>query len=179
MICPSTGVQILSPTSSSPLAIPIKKGEKTLRGSLHSVRGSISSDLEKLVYWLSVYLGLLFASITVVFTIFLFKTLVQCALNCFNLYSIYLCLSLCFCSIFFLLLDIANMSWVLHTCALSRIVPRYIYFVYFALVVWLDMQVIFNECFFSTCPDEHFSVICSLESFFNDCHCMIKICLHV
>ena len=70
--------------------------EKNLRGSLHSVRGSISSDLEKLVYWLSVYLGLLFASITVVFTIFLFKTLVQCALNCFNLYSIYLCLSLCF-----------------------------------------------------------------------------------
>ena len=78
-------VQTPSPPSSSPLAILIKKGEKILRGSLHSVRGSISSDLETLVYWLSVYLGLLFAFITIVFTIFLFKTSVQCAINCFNL----------------------------------------------------------------------------------------------
>ena len=66
-------VQTPSPPSSSPLDIPIKKGEKILRESLHSVRGSIGSDLETLVYWLSVYLGLLFAFITVVFTIFLFK----------------------------------------------------------------------------------------------------------
>ena len=110
MIYPSTRVQTPSLTSSSPLAIPVKKGEKILRGSLHSVRGSIVSDLETLVYWLSVYLGLLFASITAVFTVFLFKTSIQCALNCFNLYLVYLCLSLCFCSIFFVLLDIANMA---------------------------------------------------------------------
>ena len=103
-------VQTPSLPNSSPLAIPVKKGEKILRGSLNSVRGSIGSNLETLVYWLSVYLGLLFASITAVFTVFLFKTSVQFALNCFNLYSVYLCLSLCFCSIFFVLLDIANMS---------------------------------------------------------------------
>ena len=29
----------------------------------------------------------------------------------------------------------------------GRIVPRCIYFVYFALVVWLDMQVIISDCF--------------------------------
>ena len=81
----STVVQTPSLPSSSPLDIPIKKGEKILRESLHSVRGSIGSDLETLVYWLSIYLGLLFAFITIVFTIFLFKTSVQCALNFFNL----------------------------------------------------------------------------------------------
>ena len=32
--------------------------ERELRKSLHSVRGSIGSNLETLVYWLSVYLGL-------------------------------------------------------------------------------------------------------------------------
>ena len=42
-------IQISSPPSSSPLAIPVKKGEKILRESLHSVRGSIGSDLETLV----------------------------------------------------------------------------------------------------------------------------------
>ena len=26
-----------------------------------------------------------------------------------------------------------------------------------------------------TCPDEHLLVICSLESFFNDCPCLIKL----
>ena len=51
-----------------------------------------------------------FASIIVVFTVFLFKTSVQFALKCFSLYSVCLCLSLCFYSIFFVLLDIANMS---------------------------------------------------------------------
>ena len=80
--------------------------------------------------------------------LFLFKTLVQFAFKCFSLYLVCFCLSLCFCSIFFVLLDIVNMSWVLHTCALSRIVPRCIYFVYFALVVWLDMQVIISVCYF-------------------------------
>ena len=53
-------VQTPSPTSSSPLAISVKKGKKILRGSLHSVKGSIGSDLETLVYWLLVYLGLFF-----------------------------------------------------------------------------------------------------------------------
>ena len=81
-----------------------------MRGSLHSVRGSIGSDLETLVYWLSIYFGLFFVSITAVFTIFLFKTSIQFALKCFSLYSVCLCLSLCFCSIFFVLLDIANIS---------------------------------------------------------------------
>ena len=71
MTYPSTMVQTPSPTSSNPLAILVKKGEKILRGSLHSVRGSIGSDLETSVYWLSVYLGLFFfSSITTVFTIF-------------------------------------------------------------------------------------------------------------
>ena len=49
MICLSTMVQTSSPTSSSPLAIPIKKGEKFLKGSLHSVRGSIDLGLETMV----------------------------------------------------------------------------------------------------------------------------------
>ena len=70
MTYPSTMVQTPSPTSSSLLAIPVKKGEKILKGSLHSVRGSIGSDLETLVYWLSIYFGLFFVSITAVFTIF-------------------------------------------------------------------------------------------------------------
>ena len=34
-----------------------------------------------------------------------------------------------------------------HLCP-GRIVFRCIYFVYFALVVWLDMQVIISDCFF-------------------------------
>ena len=34
-----------------------------------------------------------------------------------------------------------------HLCP-RRIVPRCIYFVYFALVKWLDMQVIISDCFF-------------------------------
>ena len=63
-------VQTPSLPSSSPLAIVFKKGEKILRGSFHNVRGSIGSDLETLVYWLLVYLGLLFASTIAVFTLF-------------------------------------------------------------------------------------------------------------
>ena len=148
MTYPSTMVQTLSPTSSSPLAIPVKKGKKILRGSLHSVKGSIGSDLETLVYWLLVYLGLFFCFYNCCVYYFLFKTSVQFAFKCFSLYSVCLCLSLCFCSIFFVLLDIANMSWVLYTFALSWIILRCIYFVYFALVVWLDMQVIISNCYF-------------------------------
>ena len=34
-----------------------------------------------------------------------------------------------------------------HLCP-SRIVPRCLYFVYFALVVWLDMQIIMSDCFY-------------------------------
>ena len=30
-----------------------------------------------------------------------------------------------------------------------------------------------------TCPDEHLLVICSLESFFNDCPCLIKLCINI
>ena len=70
MTYPLTMVQTLSLPSSRPLAIPVKKGEKILRGSLHSVRGCIGSNLETLVYWLSIYFGLFFVSITAVFTIF-------------------------------------------------------------------------------------------------------------
>ena len=36
--------------------------------------------------------------------------------------------------------------FILYLCP-SRIVPRCIYFMYFALVVWLDMQVIISDCF--------------------------------
>ena len=80
--------------------------------------------------------------------LFLFKTSAHVLVN-FIVYLVYcaLWLSQCLCSILFVLLDIAKMSWVLHTYALSRIVPRCIYFVYFALVVWLDMQVIISDCF--------------------------------
>ena len=49
MIYPSTRVQTSSPTSSSPLAISVKKEEKFLKGSLHIVRGSISLGLETMV----------------------------------------------------------------------------------------------------------------------------------
>ena len=145
MTYPSTMVQNPSLTSSSPLAIPVKKGEKIFRRSLYSVRGSIGSDLETLVISL---FGFIFYFYNYCFYCFLFKTSVQFDLKCFNLYSVCLCLSLCFCSIFFVLLDIANMFWVLHTCALSRIIPRCIYFVYFALIMWLDMQVIISDCYF-------------------------------
>ena len=77
---------------------------------MHSVKGSIGSDLETLVYWLSVYLGLFFLLLSLLFLLFLFKTSVQFALKYFSLYSGHLCLSLCFCSIFFVLLYIAKMS---------------------------------------------------------------------
>ena len=30
-----------------------------------------------------------------------------------------------------------------------------------------------------TCPDEHLLVICSLESFFNVCPCLIKFCVYM
>ena len=72
MTYPSSMVQTSSPTSSSPLAILVIKGEKILRRSLHCVRGSISLDLETLVYWLSVFLGLFFASIKLLFLLFFF-----------------------------------------------------------------------------------------------------------
>ena len=82
--------QTPSPTSSSPLAIPVKKGAKILKGSFHSVRGSIGSDLETLVYWLSVYLGLFFASITVVFNVFCLKLQYNLLLNV-SIYTQYVC----------------------------------------------------------------------------------------
>ena len=62
-------VQNPSLTSSSPLAIPVKKGEKIFRRSLYSVRGSIGSDLETLVIGLFGFI--FFASIIAVFTVFL------------------------------------------------------------------------------------------------------------
>ena len=83
-------VQTPSSTNSSPLVISVKKGEKILRGSLHSVRGSIGSDLETLVYWLSVYLGLFFASITVVFNVFCLKLQYNLLLNV-SVYTQYVC----------------------------------------------------------------------------------------
>ena len=86
-------VQTPSPTSSSPLAILVKKGEKILRGSLHSVRGSIGSDIETLVYWLLVYLGLFFASITAIFTIFCLKLQYNLLLNV-SVYTQYVCVYL-------------------------------------------------------------------------------------
>ena len=86
----STMIQTLSPPSSSPLAISVKKGEKILRGSLHSVRGSIGSDIETLVYWLLVYLGLFFASITVVFNVFCLKLQYNLLLNV-SIYTQYVC----------------------------------------------------------------------------------------
>ena len=92
--------------------------------------------------------GFIFCFYNCCFYYFLSKTSVKFALKCFSLYLLCFFLSLCFCSIFFVLLDIVNMSWVFHTCALSRIVPRCIYFVYFALVVWLDMPVIISDCYF-------------------------------
>ena len=49
MIYSLTRVQTSSSTSSSPLAISVKKGEKFLKGSLHSVRGSIDLGLETMV----------------------------------------------------------------------------------------------------------------------------------
>ena len=63
-------VQTPSLPSSSPLAILVKKGEKILRGSLHSVKGSIGLDFETLVYWLLVYLGLFFLLLSHLFLLF-------------------------------------------------------------------------------------------------------------
>ena len=64
-------VQTSSPTSSSLLAIPVKKGEKILRGNLHSVRGSIGLDSKTLVLLVIGLFGFIFfASITADFTIF-------------------------------------------------------------------------------------------------------------
>ena len=86
-------IQIPSPPSSSPLAIPVKKGEKILRGSLHSVRGSIGSDLETLVIGSqAVYLCLIFSFYNYWFMfmllLFLFKTSAHVLVN-FSVYSIY------------------------------------------------------------------------------------------
>ena len=79
----------------------------------------------------------------------LFKTSEHVVLVNFSVYSVYfVCDYLnAFVAFFLVLIDMAKMSWVLHTCALSRIVPGCIYFVYVALVVWLDMQVIISDCF--------------------------------
>ena len=64
------------------------------------------------------------------------------------LYSVCLCLSQCLCSIFSVLLRYCQ--YVLSTSHLcpGRIVPRCIFFMYFALVVWLDMQVIISDFLF-------------------------------
>ena len=71
MIYPSTMVQTSSPTSSSLLAILVKKGEKILRGNLHSVRGSIGLDSKTLVLLVIGLFGFIFfASITADFTVF-------------------------------------------------------------------------------------------------------------
>ena len=44
----------------------------------------------------------------------------------------------------------------------------------------LDMQLILvSDLHCIACLDEHLLDKCSLQSFFNDCSCMIKICLHV
>ena len=86
MICPSTRVQTPSPTSSNLLAIPIKKGEKILRGSLHNVRGSIGLGLETLVN----------RRITFVYFVYNFSTLVLLFSLIFSIFVFTLLL----CSIF-------------------------------------------------------------------------------
>ena len=85
-------VQTPSLPNSSPLAIPVKKGEKILKGSLHSVRGSIGSNLETLVYWLSVYLSF-FIFLAAIFTVFCLKLQYNLLLN-ISVYTLFNCVYL-------------------------------------------------------------------------------------
>ena len=95
MICPSARVQTSSPTNSSPLAIPIKTGEKILRGSLHSVRGSLGLGLETLVHRRITIVYFTFYDCWFMFLLLLFITSVLCFYYSV-LYLVCLCLSQCF-----------------------------------------------------------------------------------
>ena len=91
-------VQTLSRTSSSSFGHSGQKGgenfEGELRKSLHSVRGSISLDLETLVIGLQVvYLCLIFSFYNYwfmfMFLLLLFKTSAHVVLVNFSVYSVY------------------------------------------------------------------------------------------
>ena len=104
------------------LAIPIKKGEKILRGSLHSVRGSIGLGLETLVIgsqvvYFCLFLAFITAGLCLYFYCYCLKLQYTFLLLIQSLYSMFVTISI-LCSIFLVLLDIDNMSWVLHTYAL-------------------------------------------------------------
>ena len=106
------------------LAIPIKKGEKILRGNLHSVRGSIGLGLETLVIGSQVvYFCLFLAFITAGLCLYFYCYCLKLQYTLLLLIQSYiqylsLWLSQSFVAFFLVLLDIDNMSWVLHTCAL-------------------------------------------------------------
>ena len=99
MICPSTRVQTPSPTSSNLLAIPIKKGEKILRGSLHNVRGSIGLGLETLVNRRITFVYFSIYDCWFMFLLLLFIILVLWFYYSV-LYLVYLCLPYCFVAFF-------------------------------------------------------------------------------
>ena len=114
MIYPWTRDQIQSSINSSLFGHSGKKGEKILRGSLHSVRGSIGLGLETLVIGSqAVYFCLFLAFITIglclCFYCFCLKLQYTFLLLIQSLYSMFVTISI-LCSIFLVLLDIDNMS---------------------------------------------------------------------
>ena len=133
MIYPSTKVQTPSPTNSSPLAIPVKKGEKVLRGSLHSVRGSIGLGLETLVHRRITFVYFSIYDCQFMFLLLLFITSIFCFYN-LVLYSVFFCtlLLLAFFSTFNILILCLKYFTLVPQ---QDLVPRCKYFVYFALVV--------------------------------------------
>ena len=125
----SNRVQTLSPTSSSPLVIPVKKGEKILRGSLHSVRGIIGLVLETLVLLVINLLLFIFSFYNCWFMLMLllllFITSIQYTLFFnFYLYSVFVTFSM-LCSIFFFLVLLRYCQYVLST---SHLCPSRILF---------------------------------------------------
>ena len=157
MICLSTRVQTPSLTSSSPLTISVKKGEKILRGSLHSVRGSIGLGLKTLVYRRITFVYFSIYDRWFMFLLLLFITSVLCFYYSV-LYLVCLCLSQCFvaflCTFKILLLCLKYFTLVPQ----QDLVPRCIYYGVFCIGCVLDMQLIIMvglHCI--ACPDEHFT----------------------
>ena len=94
MIFPSTRVQTLSPTISSPLAIPVKKWEKILRGSLHN-QGEHSLGLRNIgSFRLFIFVYFSFYNY-MVYCYYCFSLKFQYFVLNFSLYSVVFNLMLC------------------------------------------------------------------------------------